>query len=126
MLIFTFSYVNAAAAPCDLNAGAGALSLPTWYKYLDGELVGGKCVVANQSGSAVILILFGVFDILLYIAVLLAIVMTVFGGYKLLTSTGEPQKVAAGRTTIVNSVVGLVIALIASQVVGFIAKKIAQ
>lgn len=113
--------VAVAADPC--QPGSGGLPLPTWYQYLPGETVDGACQINTKDlgGKVVILILMGVFDILLYLAGLIAVIMVIWGGFKLLTSDGEPQKIAAARTTIFNALVGLVIAVIASQIVGFIA-----
>lgn len=105
------------------SPGSGGLPLPTWYQYLPGQQVNGQCEIKTDGlgGKLVILILMGVFDILLYLAGLIAVIMVIWGGFKLLTSDGEPQKIAAARTTIFNALVGLVIAVIASQIVGFIA-----
>lgn len=119
-----FSVTNGvalAAQPC--QPGSGGLPLPTWYQYLPGETVNGQCEIKtdNLGGKVVILILMGIFDILLYVAGLIAVVMIIWGGFKLLTSNGEPQKIAAAKTTIFNALVGLIIAVIASQIVGFIA-----
>ena len=104
------------------SPGSGGLPLPTWYQYLPGQQVNGQCEIKTDDlgGKLVILILMGVFDILLYIAGIIAVVMVIWGGFKMLTSDGEPQKIAAARTTIFNALVGLVIAVIASQIVGFI------
>jgi hypothetical protein len=105
------------------SPGSGGLPLPTWYQYLPGQQVNGQCEIKTEGlgGKVVILILMGIFDILLYVAGVIAVLMVIWGGYKLLTSDGEPQKIAAARTTIFNALVGLVIAVIASQIVGFIA-----
>ena len=113
--------IQVQANSCNLN-GDG-LSLPTWYQYLPTQKVNGECEIKTDGlgGKVVILILMGIFDILLYVAGLVAVVMIIWGGFKLLTSDGEPQKIAAARTTIFNALVGLIIAVIASQIVGFIA-----
>jgi hypothetical protein len=112
------------AASCE--PGAGALPIPTWYNYLPGEEVNGVCEINTDGlgGKVAILIMMGVFDIVLFLAGAIAVIMVIYGGFKLLTSNGEPQKIAAGRTTIINSLVGLVIAVIASQIVGFIARSL--
>lgn len=117
----TEANILAEAAKC--RPGSGGLPLPTWYQYLPGETVDGQCEIKTDGlgGKVVILILMGVFDILLYVAGLVAVVMIIWGGFKLLTTDGEPQKIAAARTTIFNALVGLAIAVIASQIVGFIA-----
>lgn len=116
--------VNAQAA---CSPGGGALTIPTWYQYLPGKVdATGKCQVDNEAlktsgGSAVVLIGMGIFSIMLFLAGFLAFAMVVWGGYKLVTSTGEPGKITAARTTIFNALIGLAVAVIASQFVGFIA-----
>ena len=107
--------------------GAGAFPLPTWYEYLPGKTTAKGCEVNTDGlgGVLVILVLMAVFDILMYLAGVIAVIMIIWGGFKLLTSNGEPQKIAAGRTTIFNALVGLVIAIIASQIVGLIAGGLA-
>lgn len=113
--------IKAAASRC--QPGKGGLPLPTWYQYLPGKTVDGSCEINTEGlgGNTVILILMGVFDILLYLAGAIAVIMVIWGGFKLLTSDGEPQKIASARTTIFNALVGLVIAAVASQIVGLIA-----
>ena len=81
-------------------------------------------VDTSGGGITVVLILMGVFDIILFLGGVLAVIMVIYGGFKFVTSTGEPQKIAAGRTTIINALVGLGIAIIASQIVGFIAGRL--
>lgn len=120
-IVFT---ATAYAAPCDLTSGDGALPFPTWYQYLPGqEGADGQCEIktAGLGGKVVILILMGIFDILLFLAGIIAVIMVIWGGFKMLSSSGEPQKITAARTTIINALVGLVIAVIASQIVGLIA-----
>lgn len=115
---------NAAVAEGCSNSFLG---FPTWYQYLNvTKDASGSCSVdtASTQGSTAVLLLMGIFDILLYLAGMLAVVFIIYGGFKLLTSTGEPGKITAARTTIFNALIGLVIAFVASQIVGFIAGKL--
>jgi hypothetical protein len=132
-VIITGSTSAAYAAAC--KPASDGLPLPTWYQYLPGETVpadpsrpnGPKtCVIKTDGldGSAALLVMMGIFNIIMFIAGFAAVIFVVFGGFKLLTSTGEPQKIAAARTTILNALVGLFIAIIAAQAVGFIAARI--
>lgn len=47
-----------------------------------------------------------------------------FGGFIMLTANGSPEKVAKGRQTILNAVIGLVIALAAIAIVNMIKNTI--
>jgi hypothetical protein len=102
--------------------GSGALPLPTWHEYV----VGADCKIPKEfTGKTIVLIMMGIFNIILYLAGFLAVIMVIYGGYKLVVSTGEPQKIAGARSTILNALIGLAIAIVASQVVGFIAGRLA-
>lgn len=136
ILLITFlgfsQFISTRSVEAQCAPGNGSLGIPTWYQYLpvdpNPDPITGKCQIASPAsdseGSVVILILMGVFDILLFIAGVVAFVMIIWGGFKLITSTGESQKIADARKTIYNSLIGLAIAIIASQVVSFIAKSL--
>ena len=104
-------------------------NLPTWYKYLDVtyDSTTGSCSV-NSSGDATVnaafLIGLAVFEILLVFAGLFAVAFVIYGGYKFIIAQGEPDKIAGARKTILNALVGFIIAVIASQVVSFIAGRL--
>lgn len=120
VLLTTAALPAYAAGSC--GKGAGGLPIPTWYKYVPLD---GNCEVPDDlGGKLVVLVMMGIFDIILFIAGFVAVVMVIWGGYKFLVSTGEPQKIAAARTTIINALVGLAITIIASQMVGFIAGRL--
>ena len=118
-LLMITPLASVSAAACNKSN----LPIPTWYEYvpLDGEC---KVDSTQANGSIVVLVMLGIFDMLLFLAGFIAVIMVIVGGYKLLTSNGEPQKIAAARTTIINALVGLVIAFIGSQIVGFIASRL--
>ncbi len=106
----------AAAGTCTTNQFLG---FPTWYQYLELD---GDCNVVTQGKDYIpILVAMGILDIILYLAGFLSTIMIFYGGFKYLTSNGESGKITEGKNTIVGALVGLVIALIASQVVGFVA-----
>lgn len=102
--------------------GGSFFSFPTWYQYLDCDPSGG--ISQTQSGSLPVLIILAVIDILLVLAGFAAVVYGMYGGFKLIISQGQPDGIAKGRTTILNATVGLVIAILASQIVSFIASKL--
>jgi hypothetical protein len=123
LAIIFMSFGGVALAADSECRGDGALQFPTWYQYLPKNA---DCSI-NADGlgaTAVVLVLMGIFDILLFVAGFAAVIYVIWGGFKLLTSTGESQKIAAARTTIINALVGMGIAIIASQLVGFIAGRL--
>lgn len=99
-------------------------SFPTWYQYLDCDESGG--ISQDQSGNLPVLIILAAIDILLVLAGFAAVVYGMYGGFKLIISQGQPDGIAKGRTTILNATVGLVIAILASQIVSFIASKLSS
>ena len=54
------------------------------------------------------------------IAVPLSVIMVLVGAFKLITSSGDPEKVSEGRKTILYAAVGLAIALVAGGIVSII------
>lgn len=107
--------------------------LEPWYQYIPVQIVkddngNTHCDIAsfNVSGNAsgFLLIALALLDDLLRIAGLVAIGYTIFGGFKYITSQGEPSETAAARSTILYALIGLAVALIAVAVVSFIGSKL--
>lgn len=107
--------------------------LVPWYQYLDVQLKRDNqgnthCEIENfnllGSKSGLLLIMLAVIDDLLRVAGIVAVAFIIVGGFKLITSQGDPQGTAAGRSTIINALIGLVIALVAITIVSFIGNKL--
>ena len=99
------------------------LGFPTWYKYLPTESINGAChinVNLSQNPAQLWLIGLAFVDILLRIGVLVAIGFVIYGGFQYTLSQGEPDRTAAARNTIVNSLVGLGISVLATVIVAFV------
>jgi hypothetical protein len=108
--------------PCK---GGDFLFFPTWYKYLDGTPdANGLCTPKITGINDLWLIVAAIIEILLRVAALAAIGFIIYGGFEYLTSQGEPDKTTRARGTIINALVGLVIAISAAAIVNFIAGSI--
>lgn len=59
-------------------------------------------------------------NILLFIIGAISVVMIIVGGIRYVTSAGDSSKIKAAKDTIMYSVVGLVVALIAYAIVRFV------
>ncbi|MBQ3294707.1 hypothetical protein IJG98_03235 [Candidatus Saccharibacteria bacterium] len=59
-------------------------------------------------------------NFLLYAAGLLAVVMIIVAGVKMTTSAGDAGAVAKAKSTIIYSVVGLVVVILAYAIVNFV------
>lgn len=109
---------------------SGPLGIPTWYKYLPGKLEYGKCTGIDLSSADVNqvnklwLIGIAVVEILLYISGILAFIFLIIGGTKFILAQGNPDKINNARQTILYSLVGAVIAILAVQIVAFIGRSI--
>jgi len=125
---------NFAANKCSLGSD-GFFGFPTWYKYLDGEETGREigntgqreCEVAFHlivdgkfNGGDVLLVALGIVDILMRLIALIAVFFVMYGGIRYITSQGSPDGVKAAQNTIINAMIGLAIAIVASALVAFI------
>lgn len=113
-------YIRFSAA-CD---GGSFLGLPKWYKYLDGEGSGVDCSPTLSGIGDIWLIVMAIIEILLRVAAIVAVVYVVIGGFKFITSRGNPDKINSARNTLQDGLIGLIIAVIATAVVSFIARSI--
>jgi hypothetical protein len=119
---------SAAVAPeCD---GSGSfLFFPTWYRYLDISFVDGSCQInlpedslGNTDWQQVLpRVGLAAIDILLRVGTIVAIGFVMYGGFRYITSQGEPDGTKAARQTILNAVIGLIITLLATGIVAFAA-----
>lgn len=129
--------VSAAVAPeCDNSLGF--LGFPTWYKYLDVTHDSGNCTVvlpkkdpvptgeANQTdiAASVSRILLAVFEIILRIAGILAVIFVVWGGIQYQLSQGEPDRLSKARSVIINALIGLAITVSATAIVNLVGRNI--
>lgn len=126
-------FIHTFAAGCDTSNFFG---IPPWYKYLvlSGRMAvdstTGLCEIVGdfkwQNGGDVALIALALVDILLRVAGLVAVGFVVYGGIQYVSSDGAPDKTKAAQETIINALVGLVIALIASAAVAFFGRAITR
>lgn len=72
---------------------------------------------AKSKGDGLIKSLIGT---LLFIVGTIAVIMIIVGGLKYTTSNGDQTKVTSAKNTILYSVVGLVVALLAFAIVNFV------
>lgn len=84
----------------------------------------GTIDASDDSFKVVWLIVLAIVEALLAIAGLVAVAFVIYGGFKFITSQGIPDKIAKARSTILNALVGVVIAVLGSQIVAFIARSL--
>jgi hypothetical protein len=123
------------AATCTAHTFLG---IPPWYKYLiaAGRMqvnqatglceLNGTVLKSGQLGGDITLIAMGVLDILLRLSAYVAVGFIIYGSIQYITSDGQPDKTKEAQSTIINALVGLVIAFIATAAVSFIGRAISR
>lgn len=104
--------------------GGGVQIVPTWYKYLPSQNIGGKCTPTVIVPDSIVPIALAGVEIMLRIAGVVAVFYVIYGGYKYILSAGEPDKAAGGQTTIINALVGLLLAMFATAIVNVVGRNI--
>lgn len=134
------------------HCGSGSFfGFPTWYKYLSpnvgpgdklynvkGEVfvpsdsIAANCTPALSGINDFWLIGLAVVEMLLRVAVLVAIFFVMFGGFKYVTARGQngkggtPDKLNTAKLTVYDALIGLVIAIVATAAVSYIAGRFTQ
>ncbi|MGI9027277.1 MAG: pilin [Candidatus Saccharimonadales bacterium] len=109
------------SAPGTANAcNTSFFGFPKWDKYLEKVET---CAPKLNSLGDIWLILLAIIELLLRVAILVAIAFVMIGGFKYITSQANPEKTTRAKNTVIDGLVGLVIAIIATAVVSFIAGR---
>lgn len=98
--------------------------LPPWYQYLNIEPT--NCSIVPGQSNVPVLVILGVIAIAIRLAGILAVFMIIWGGYKFIFSDGNSDQVAGARKTILNAVIGLIIVILATPLVNFIASRLSS
>jgi hypothetical protein len=106
------------------------LGLIPWYQYLTlaSDPVTKHCEVQNftvlGSNSSFLLIALAILDDLVRVAALVAVGFVIYGGIQYITSQGSPDSTKKAQQTIINALVGLALALVATALVSYIGTKL--
>lgn len=103
--------------------------LKPWYQYLTlAKDSTGHCSVANFTAlgnhSGFLLIALAILDDLIRIAALVAVGYVIYGGIQYTTSQGSPDATSRAQSTIINALVGVVLAVLAASIVAFIGNRL--
>lgn len=101
------------------------LGVPPWYKYLEAHKNNNCAPEIHQINDFWLIGLAGI-EILTRIAVFVAIGFIIYGGIKYSMSRGNTDRVNSAKSTLIDALTGLVIAVIATASVSFIAGRFAQ
>lgn len=61
---------------------------------------------------------------MLFVLGIIAVIMIIFGGFKYMTANGDSSKISSAKNTILYSVVGLVVAIMAWGIVAFVINQL--
>jgi hypothetical protein len=95
--------------------------LPTWYKYLE---LNSDCSVNFTFPGDIWLVAVAIVEMLLRLAGFVAVIAIIASGVRYMLSGGNPEKAASARRGIVNSFIGLAIALVAAGFVAYLGNTI--
>ena len=114
---------NVNAAACGGSSDADFLGLPPWHRGLtcDGDVVD---LSAKPIGETVVIIALNIVDMALRLLSLVAIGFIIFGGFQYMIARGEPGGVAKGKATVTHAVIGLIIGIASSAIVGFLVSRL--
>lgn len=101
---------------------AGAL-LPSQDAYADAKLQvqsGLSKVSGASTGSDLPTIASKVVNVMLFIVGILAVIMIIFSGIRYITAHGDKGQVESAKNTLIYSIVGLVVAIIAYAIVSWV------
>lgn len=130
VIAMIFGSVGAIAFPqpayASNNCDGGFLGFPTWYR---GITEGSDCDIKIPSvedalSNFIWAIVLNVIAIGLTASGYVALGFILYGGLLFIIGQGEPEKMANARRTIINAVIGLVIALASVALVNFVAENI--
>jgi len=111
--------------PCDqANATfiSNFFSFPTWDRGLKCNTDGGIVIQegADIATNVVFPIALNIIDIALRLVAIIAVGFVIYGGFRYVTSRGEPEMTKNALDTILKALIGAVIAMIAAIAVSFL------
>lgn len=113
------------AAKTAEECGGGKLLgiIPRWYEYLPFDDACNLNISFSDNPESLWGIGFAIIEILLRVGGIVAFCFIIYGGFLFVTSQGEPEGIKKARTTVFNAIIGVVISILASTIVIFIAGK---
>jgi hypothetical protein len=113
------------AAPVCTIANNSFFGFPHWWKYLNVEKDSlGKCVPMFNFPGDTWAVGLAILDMLLHLAGIAAVLSIIIAGISYITAAGSADKITAARKRIINSILGLAVALVAAAVVSFIGNRL--
>ena len=115
-----FEFLLHFGAACE----SGFFGFPTWYKYLaEAGKLDDTCsiIVADPDVwpvppnafqlADIWLIVAAVIEMAIYVAGIIAVVMIIWGGFRLIISQGNPDSIKSARNSVLYAAIGLVVSI---------------
>lgn len=109
---------NSSLGECEQESAF--LTFPVWYRGLQCDDGGTGAPVFSELND-VWAVAANILDILIQLAGIAAVGFIIYGGIRYIISQGDPENVQGAKKIIANAIIGLVLAIMASTIVGFIA-----
>lgn len=140
--VFTFQLVASPSVFADTSSGVEELQgiqdskactdsrflgIPAWHNGLTKDDGSGGCVIKSPDevgglSAFIWKIAFNIIEIALQLVAYLAFIFILYGGFQYLTSSGNPEQAAKGRSTIFNAIIGVIIASGSAVIVSELSK----
>jgi hypothetical protein len=106
-------------------ADAHFLTFPAWYRGLTET----DCSIKSPDkvgglSAFIIIIAMNFLEMLFQAVAYISVGYIIWGGFKYITTYGEPNEIVVARQRILNAIIGLVIAMLAVGIVNFLGSKI--
>ncbi len=115
-LVAVFALIGAATLPSTASYAAGSPG----DEVLKGLDAAGKEEKCQESDCTISGNVKTVVNALLFVIGILAVIMIILGGIRYVTSNGDSSQITSAKNTILYSVIGLIVALLAYAIVNFI------
>ena len=99
--------------------------IPPWFKYLEAREAN-QCAPELTSINDLWLIGLAVIEIMTRVAVIITIAFVIYGGIKYSASRGNAEKVENAKSTLIDAITGMVIAVVATAVISYVAGVFTQ
>lgn len=129
LFILPLSFLVPATAHAGANCsprGIGGLLLPTWHKYIETSPPPECEVLDFKIPGDVWKVGLALVEIILRLAGLVATIYVVYAGFKFVLSRGNPNEAAKARQTVIDAVIGVGIASIATVLIAFLGSRLTQ
>ena len=116
--VFGFSAISVASLPTNVSAQAANSVVKKGIKTATTADMENKSI-AGEGGLISILINF-----LLWAVGILSVAMIIFSGFRYITSAGDASKTKSAQSTLIYSVVGLIVAIMAYAIVNMVTNRL--